>query len=254
MPPAPPPLYAAAQSGNVEQLKMLISRGGPNVNNPCHANQDWTPAIIAARNGHNTVLQILIEHGADVRVTNARGFTPLHIAAEFGQEDCLETLIDEASRIKRKKKLLEAMTQTGEHTALHLAVQHGQDGAIEVLLDHGASTEAVSSTGHTALHYAAHLGNNVAVEILLAAMANSAAVSNKGGTPLFYAAMNGHVGCVHQLLLSGSDPHVETEWGTAEQQAQLKGHTAVVELLRNPPTMEAPQMPTLLVMNEEANE
>ncbi len=88
----------------------------------------------------------------------------------------------------------------------------------------------------------------------LAAMANSAAVSNKGGTPLFYAAMNGHVGCVHQLLLTGSDPHVETEWGTAEQQAQLKGHTAVVELLRNPPTMEAPQMPTLLVMNEEANE
>ena len=94
----------------------------------------------------------------------------------------------------------------------------------------------------------------IAVEILLAAMANSAAVSNKGGTPLFYAAMNGHVGCVHQLLLIGSDPHVETEWGTAEQQAQLKGHTAVVELLRNPPTMEAPQMPTLLVMNEEANE
>ena len=38
----------------------------------------------------------------------ALGRTPLHIAAEFGQDECLETLIDEASRIKRKKKLLES--------------------------------------------------------------------------------------------------------------------------------------------------
>ena len=86
---------------------------------------------------------------ADPRATgavNRKGDAPLHIAAEFGQDECLETLIDEASRIKRKKKLLEAMTQTGAHTALHLAVQHGQDGAIEVLLAPGASTAATSIT------------------------------------------------------------------------------------------------------------
>ena len=45
-------------------------------------NDEWTTLHLAAANGHQDCVQILIEWGADASVTNKNGQTPVLLAAQ----------------------------------------------------------------------------------------------------------------------------------------------------------------------------
>jgi hypothetical protein len=68
------PLYIAALNGQDTCVRVLLE-GKANVNAVDLSNK--TPLYIAARKGHDTCVRVLLEANADVNVVNARGETLL---------------------------------------------------------------------------------------------------------------------------------------------------------------------------------
>jgi ankyrin repeat protein len=61
----------------------------------------WFPRLVkrrlmykAVNKGHEALVQTLLEFGADVKVADGKGNTPLHIAAHYGHEAVVKTLLE----------------------------------------------------------------------------------------------------------------------------------------------------------------
>ena len=53
-----------------------------------------TPLLYAVYKGHRECVSILLEHGADMTIANAMGYTPLHLATVLGHTE-VEKIINE---------------------------------------------------------------------------------------------------------------------------------------------------------------
>ncbi len=80
-------LIPASERGHVEIVRELLTRTGINVN---HVNNlGWTAlleAIILSNGGkaHQQIVQMLVDHGADVNLADGDGVTPLQHARQRG--------------------------------------------------------------------------------------------------------------------------------------------------------------------------
>ena len=88
------------------------------------------------------------------------GFTALHLAAQQGHVEAINTLIEQGSN-------LEAKDHWCGYTALHRAVESGHLDAINTLIEKGSSLEAKDNDGQTALHRAALKGHVEAISTLI---------------------------------------------------------------------------------------
>ena len=89
------PLHVAAQTGSLEVVKKLLSKGaktdvqtpgaGPSQNQFRPVSGAQTPLLLAARNGHVEVMRTLIEAGADTKLTGEDGAPLLLTAAGSGR-------------------------------------------------------------------------------------------------------------------------------------------------------------------------
>jgi transient receptor potential cation channel subfamily A protein 1 len=59
----------------------------------------WTPMDCAAYNGHEKVIRILIEAGADVNPTDKLQITPLHLASQEGHLNAVKVLLDNGAEV-----------------------------------------------------------------------------------------------------------------------------------------------------------
>jgi uncharacterized protein len=89
------PLIPAAEHGYVEVAKELLTRTDVDVN---HVNNPgWTAlmeAIVLNDGGknHQEMVQLLIDHGADVNIPDSDGKTPLYHAKERGYDEIVQIL------------------------------------------------------------------------------------------------------------------------------------------------------------------
>jgi ankyrin repeat protein len=95
------------------------------------------------------VALLLLKHGADPNARNARGETPLHIAA-----------------------------RGAEHT-----IGSGNYAAVSILVKHGADVNARDKDGNTPLHYAVARCAFATASLLLSHGADPNARNNQGKTP-----------------------------------------------------------------------
>ncbi|KAJ5620182.1 hypothetical protein N7510_004166 [Penicillium lagena] len=120
-------LVWAATTGNMLTVKSSLAQGG----NPRTTNHHLQPPLwLAARNGHEEVVEILLNYGADIEIRSPTGLTPLAVASREGRYGVMKLLLHRGAKVD---------TETADHsTPLLWAVRTGATAAVTLLLNHGA--------------------------------------------------------------------------------------------------------------------
>src|SRR3990167_7123626 len=171
-------LYFAARCGHKSIVEMLIDKGA-NIN---HAkNNGVTPLFIAAENGHKDIVKMLIDNGADINQAK-NGATPLYIAALNGHKDIVNMLIENGANINR--------AQHQGVTPLYITAQNGHKDIVKMLIDNGADINQAQHHGVTPLYITVQNGNKDIMAMLIEKGADINRAPNNNVTPLFIAAQN----------------------------------------------------------------
>ncbi|RQP01042.2 hypothetical protein POPTR_015G141400v4 [Populus trichocarpa] len=232
-------LVSAARDGDLVEAKMLLDC------NPCLAKYSTfgglnSPLHFAAAKGHNEIVGLLLENGADVNSRNYCGQTALMQACRYGHWEVVQTLLLFRCNVIRADYL-------SGRTALHFAAVNGHVRCIRLVVadfvpsapfeamhtqmegdtrdgssvknrfDQSALSRFVNKAadgGITALHIAALNGYFDCVQLLLDIHANVSSVTfhygttmdliGAGSTPLHYAACGGSLKCCQILLARGA--------------------------------------------------
>jgi len=146
---------------NMALTKNLPGRSGMD-SGDTSLGEGTTPLMRAALSGDAAVMRILLEKGADPKLTTKDGTTALMFAAGVGYRDKF-TRGTEAEALESLKVALDTglsldqATTRGE-TALHGAANRGADSIVQFLVDHGAKLDTKTKQGFTPLDIA--LGKN----------------------------------------------------------------------------------------------
>ena len=188
------PLHYAVQNGHERVVQMLLDNGAVVSHRD---NLLWTPLHQAARDGHERIVQMLLDKGAVPGPQDNVLWTPLHQAANNGHERVVQMLLDNGAAVSPQNVVL--------WTPLHQAAEKGHERIVQRLLDKGAVRGPQDNVLWTPLHQAARNGHERVVQMLLD---NGAVVNPQNDilwTPLHLAARWGHVGVIRVLLDGGAD-------------------------------------------------
>ena len=166
----------------------------------CHEEQDaggGTPLHDAVYHGHESIVRILLENGADAGLWNARGLTTLHLAADMGHHNVVALLLSRGIDVNVK--------DTDGQTTLHHAAKHGNQALVRLLLENSAQVNTTDSCGRTALHMASQQGHLPAIRLLLEHRININAKDDSGWTALHHAAEYGREAAVRLLIERGAN-------------------------------------------------
>ncbi|XP_058648975.1 ankyrin-3 isoform X17 [Onychostoma macrolepis] len=252
------PLYMAAQENHLDVVKFLLDNGS----SQSIATEDgFTPLAVALQQGHDQVVSLLLEndtkgkvrlpalhiaarkddtkaaalllqndHNADVESkmmvnrTTESGFTPLHIAAHYGNINVATLLLNRGAAVDFKAR--------NDITPLHVASKRGNANMVRLLLERGARIDAKTKDGLTPLHCGARSGHEQVVEMLLDRGAPILSKTKNGLSPLHMATQGDHLNSV-QLLLHHDVPvdDVTNDYLTALHVAAHCGHYKVAKVL-----------------------
>uniref|UniRef100_A0A672JFW5 Ankyrin 3a n=1 Tax=Salarias fasciatus TaxID=181472 RepID=A0A672JFW5_SALFA len=252
------PLYMAAQENHLEVVRFLLENSA----SQSMATEDgFTPLAVALQQGHDQVVSLLLEndtkgkvrlpalhiaarkddtkaaalllqndHNADVESkmmvnrTTESGFTPLHIAAHYGNINVATLLLNRGAAVDFMAR--------NDITPLHVASKRGNSNMVKLLLDRGSKIDAKTKDGLTPLHCGARSGHEQVVEILLDRGAPILSKTKNGLSPLHMATQGDHLNCV-QLLLQHDVPvdDVTNDYLTALHVAAHCGHYKVAKLI-----------------------
>ena len=138
-------LHKAADQGDILEVTKLLS----NTDIEIKDQNGRTPLHDAVKKNHLAVVDLLLNHGANVHSKDNSSVTPLH---EVVTHSVAETLITAGADVN-------AVDADG-FTPLHYAVGNLPD-LIEILVKKGADINAKSNDGDTALSGYARIGSNV---------------------------------------------------------------------------------------------
>ncbi|XP_053094455.1 ankyrin-3 isoform X37 [Pangasianodon hypophthalmus] len=252
------PLYMAAQENHLDVVRYLLDNGS----SQSIATEDgFTPLAVALQQGHDQVVSLLLEndtkgkvrlpalhiaarkddtkaaalllqndHNADVESkmmvnrTTESGFTPLHIAAHYGNINVATLLLNRGAAVDFRAR--------NDITPLHVASKRGNSNMVKLLLERGARIDAKTKDGLTPLHCGARSGHEQVVEMLLDRGAPILSKTKNGLSPLHMATQGDHLNCV-QLLLHHDVPvdDVTNDYLTALHVAAHCGHYKVAKVI-----------------------
>ena len=218
-------LHVATAFGRDNVLRLLLAKQF-DWDLEARAFDGKTVLLLAVGNGHLTIIDLLLEQGADPTAKDNQGCNAIHRAAGYGRDTVLEFLLT-----KQSERSLETQTSDGS-TALLLAAKNSHFGAVELLLKKGAKLKGAQEPGLTVLHRAAEGGHETVVKLLLDMGFDIDTQTETKCTALHMAAEAGHEAVVQVLLDSGAIADIKTDSGwTALHGAAGYGHVAVVRLL-----------------------
>ncbi|CAF0819125.1 unnamed protein product [Rotaria sordida] len=256
------PLYMAAQENHIEVVKFLLANGA---NQSLATEDGFTPLAVSLQQGHDKVVAILLENdskgskvrlpalhiaakkndtkaaalllqgetqpdlnykeGGFVNCTTKSGFTPLHIAAHYGNLEVAQLLITRGADVN--------YAASQNITPLHVASKWGKENIVKLLLEKGAQIDAKTKDGLTPLHCAARSGHDQVVDLLLESGAPFGAKTKNGLSALHMAAQGDHVDAARILLYYKSTlvDDVSSDYLSALHVASHCGNYNVAKLL-----------------------
>ncbi|KAI9774836.1 MAG: hypothetical protein M1840_000052 [Geoglossum simile] len=215
------PLAVAASQGLDTVVNVLLDQNM----DPSKADGTFkTPAHWAAWRGHASTLGHLLKRGVDLQISSDDGFTLLDAACDQGQETVVHLLLD---------KGFDVNTQGfGEATGLEIAASCGHERLVKLLLDNGADWELKTVYNETPLMKAAMNGYEGIVRMLLGKGAEIKSANACGNTALHCASFYGREDMVQILLQSGADANERSSnGGIPLHMAASQGREQVVRLL-----------------------
>lgn len=221
------PIYYASFLGLEDILRTLLAIQGEIFSLPDIINSrfgHYVNALQAASvQGHRRVVQILLQHGADVNAQGGVFNSALEAASIKGHKEVVQILLDHGADVNAQGKF--------NSYALHAASSEGHDQVVRILLAHGADVNTQGKFDSYALHAASSEGHDQVVQILLD---HGADVNAQGryGHALHAASRQGHKEVVRTLLNHGADVNAEGRvYDNAIQAALREGHGEIVQML-----------------------
>ncbi|KAH7146161.1 hypothetical protein EDB81DRAFT_883583 [Dactylonectria macrodidyma] len=121
--------------------------------------EDQTALMVASREGHVRVMEVLLSHGALADAVNSEGKTALIMAVEKGVLDAVQVLLRWGADPNH-------MTFDGD-TSLSTAAEKGWKDLVQLLLRRGANPDLHSTNGWTPLMRAVRHGHRSIANVLL---------------------------------------------------------------------------------------
>lgn len=183
----------------------VLFRAGADLEAKTHSNCGgtdccgWTPIFDAAAEGSTDAVVALLNHRAAHGAADSTGRTPLHVAAEAEHAEVCAALLDAGA---------DPFLRYGadELSVLDLAAREGNvDLVLAIARARPTGLSWASSRGYTALHHAAARNEGLVVDALLDARASVNATDAQGWTPLFDGCAKGSSDAVVVLLEHGAD-------------------------------------------------
>ena len=186
------PIHDAVMNGNIDEVQWQLD-AGVDVNE--ESSKGLTPLHYAASAGHNDIVELLIERGANVNATDSgKGATPLDYAHWRDHEEVIETLNAHNAQREHEK----GGKGIGQSSLIHDAALDGDIDEVQRQLDAGVDPNLKNS---------------------------------KGATPLFYAVYGGHLEIVELLITRGADVNAVYLNNSVLDQAHSYDDQEMVELL-----------------------
>ena len=186
------PIHDAVMNGNIDEVQWQLD-AGVDVNE--ESSKGLAPLHYAASAGHNDIVELLIERGANVNATDSgKGATPLDYAHWRDHEEVIETLNAHNAQREHEK----GGKGIGQSSLIHDAALDGDIDEVQRQLDAGVDPNLKNS---------------------------------KGATPLFYAVYGGHLEIVELLITRGADVNAVYLNNSVLDQAHSYDDQEIVELL-----------------------
>ncbi|KAL8855435.1 MAG: hypothetical protein Q9178_007924 [Gyalolechia marmorata] len=220
---APSPLYYAAFLGLEDPVRLLLASS---VDINAYGGRYGTALIAAASQGHESIVKLLLDHGAEVDAEGSSVFsTALSASSYFGYRSIAALLLDKGATPDLRRH--------NDDTALELACEGGHKAIVELLIDRGSDVNLRRAGGYGfPLSAASERGFYDIVCLLLQ---KGADVNNQGGhyqNALQAAASAGSEPIVQLLLDRGA--HVNMQggaFGDPLRAASIRGHHTIVKIL-----------------------
>ena len=215
------PLVIAAEEGQADMVRFLLSRSDVDANAKSHYN-NVTPIMRAAKNGHTEVVQLFLSCSAvDRRAVDYWGTSALAIAASYRQKETFHVLLEgyltpdsEASQIGDPlgdcdgwsvlsfaikggsaaivKTLLESRLDLDWSQPRYWSIpvpddevsDKEVDAILDLLIDHGVNIDSQDKEGHSCLWYACLKGQLEWVRSLLSRGADRNLKDKKNWSPV----------------------------------------------------------------------
>lgn len=135
-------LWDHSELGEVQKLQDLLTREKAiDINSTLL--DDWTALHLAANEGHQEVVKVLIDFGANIEAETRMNRRALHIACIRGNLEVVRILLAVNAEKNPKDKDF--------YTPLHFASENGYNDIIKILLEYGASPNVKNYQGNTPL-------------------------------------------------------------------------------------------------------
>ncbi|KAK7503607.1 hypothetical protein BaRGS_00005146 [Batillaria attramentaria] len=212
-------LHKAAWIGDLAKVQQLAKKDPSPLDK-----ENRTPLHLACAQGHERIVQELLEWKAKTNIGDADSRTPLMKAVECRHENCVELLL-------RDRVELNSVDSAG-NTSLHIAANDGSTKIVKMLCAAGANMTIKNKEGLTPLHVAVKEKHEDVCRVILSNRGQVDIEDNNLRTPLMYACQDGSITLVKLLLDSGaSTEHRDAKGWSADDCAVIQGHHTCSQLI-----------------------